>query len=588
MPKAEFPFLADWLAVSLRWLAVVGASVALAHNDGLNIFSWIVLAALLGWNIFITVLALFNRRLKYHRLLNVISDGVLSALLFVSSGGISGPAIWISVLALFSAAIYYEWRGIIIVGTLFIAFEVLWTIGASPSTAWTMYAYPTLLNIVLGVIAGLVAKQLLKGVRNNYQINVQQRQESDNTIKRHERDQMRAMYQLMETISENLNYKVVLDSAIGLSSVALGLPENHSHLVGAVLLNGAEGLEVGAARGFTQADMRQVFPGKNGLLADLFRTADYQLSNSPSSDPELSQLACLHHCRSMLVIPLRRALSNYGVMLYADPDPNFFTQERIEILEMVGRQAAIAIQNARLYHDLELEKDHIVEVQDEARKKLARDLHDGPTQTIAAIAMRLSVIRRMVNQDPHEADSELEIIEEMARRTTKEIRHMLFTLRPLVLETEGLISSINAIAQKNKDTYQQNVVVDVDPTIAMQLESANQTVIFYIIEEAVTNARKHAQADAITIRLQPTRASDIALLEIVDNGVGFDLDQVNSAYQNRGSLGMVNLRERSDLINGYLNVITSPGKGTRVQVYIPLTDAAVERMQKGRVPLKST
>lgn len=588
MPKAEFPFLADWLAVSLRWLAVVGASVALSLNDGLNYFSGVILAALLGWNIFITVLALFNRRLKFHRLFNVITDGVLSALLFIASGGISGPAIWISVLALFSAAIYYEWRGILIVGIVFIAFEIIWTIGASPATAWTMYAYPTLLNIILAVITGLTAKHLLKGVRRNYQINIQQRQESDNTIKRQERDQMRAMYQLMETISENLNYKVVLDSAIGLSSVALGLSENHSHLVGAVLLNGAQGLEVGAARGFTQADMRQIFPGKDGVLAAMLQSADYQLSDNPSSDPELSQLACLHHCRSMLVMPLRRALSNYGVLLFADPSPDFFTQERIEILEMVGRQAAIAIQNARLYHDLELEKDHIVEVQDEARKKLARDLHDGPTQTIAAIAMRLSVIRRMVQQDPQEADEELGHVEELARQTSKEIRHMLFTLRPLVLETEGLISSFNAIAQKNKDTFQQNVVIDVDPDVALQVESADQTVIFFLVEEAVTNARKHAKADTITVRLKPTRASDIALLEIVDNGIGFDLDQVNTAYQNRGSLGMVNLRERSDLINGYLNVITSPGKGTRVQVYIPLTDAAVERMQKGKVPLKPT
>lgn len=588
MPKAEFPFLADWLAVSLRWLVLVGATVAVSFNDGLNVFSGIILAALLGWNIFITVLALFNRRLKFHRLFNLIADSLMAAGLFIASGGISGPAVWISILALFSAAIYYEWRGILIIGILFSVFEIIWTIAASPETAWTIYVYPPLLNAVVGVVAGLISKRLLKGVRSNYQTAVQHRRESDSTIKRQERDQMRAMYQLMETISENLNYKVVLDSAIGLSSAALGLSDDHSHLVGAVLLNGAEGLEVGAARGFTQADMRQTFPGKKGMLAVLSSTADYQLSNDPSSDPELSQLACLHHCKSVLVLPLRRALSNYGVLLYADPDPDFFTENRIEILEMVGRQAAIAIQNARLYHDLELEKDRIIDIQDEARKKLARDLHDGPTQTIAAIAMRLSVIRRMVNQDPKEADAELEHVEELARHTSQEIRHMLFTLRPLVLETEGLIPALNAIAQKNKDTYQQNIIVEVDPILALQFESASQTVLFYLVEEAVTNARKHAKADTVTIRLQLTRASDIALLEIADDGVGFDLEQVNSAYQNRGSLGMVNLRERSDMINGYLNVITSPGKGTRVQVYIPLTDAATERMQKGKIPLKSS
>lgn len=137
----------------------------------------------------------------------------------------------------------------------------------------------------------------------------------------------------------------------------------------------------------------------------------------------------------------------------------------------------IAIQNARLYQDLANERDRIIEVQEEARKKLARDLHDGPTQSVAAIAMRVNMAQRTMVKDPKAAYEELSCIEELARRTTKEIRHMLFTLRPLVLESQGLVSALQAMADKMKETYSQNVFVNVDEGLLGQLEMGRQGVI---------------------------------------------------------------------------------------------------------------
>jgi signal transduction histidine kinase len=105
-----------------------------------------------------------------------------------------------------------------------------------------------------------------------------------------------------------------------------------------------------------------------------------------------------------------------------------------------------------------------------------------------------------------------------------------------------------------------------------------QGVIFYIIEEAVNNARKHANAASIAVRLGQVEPG-IALLEIADNGIGFDVQSVDKGYDKRGSLGMINLRERTELVNGLLNIDSAPGKGTRVQVYIPLTEEAADRLQ---------
>jgi signal transduction histidine kinase len=218
-----------------------------------------------------------------------------------------------------------------------------------------------------------------------------------------------------------------------------------------------------------------------------------------------------------------------------------------------------------------------VEVHEEARKKLARDLHDGPTQSVAAMAMRINLARRMLERNPASAADELVKLEDLAYRTTKEIRHMLFTLRPLILESQGLNAAIQAMAEKMQETFSQKVVVNIDAKLTDQLEMGKQGVIFYIIEEAVNNARKHANAPTISIRLGQLEPG-IAVLEILDDGIGFDMQAVDKAYDKRGSLGMVNLRERTELVNGLLDIDSAPGKGTRVQIYIPLTEEAADRL----------
>jgi signal transduction histidine kinase len=222
----------------------------------------------------------------------------------------------------------------------------------------------------------------------------------------------------------------------------------------------------------------------------------------------------------------------------------------------------------------------MMEIQEESRKKLARDLHDGPTQSVSAIAMRVNFARRLMERDTKAASEELYRIEELARRTTKEIRHMLFTLRPLVLESQGLVATLESMAEKTKETFNQDVAIQADPRVVDALEANKQAVVFYIAEEAVNNARKHAQAERIWVRLKMLREG-MSLLEVEDDGVGFDVNVVGSTYENRGSLGMINLRERTDLVNGVLRIDSAPGRGTRVQVVIPLNEEAADRLRRG-------
>ena len=317
-------------------------------------------------------------------------------------------------------------------------------------------------------------------------------------------------------------------------------------------------------------------------MKEVLDNARAKLISNPAQDPELGAIMALQKCRQGLLLPLHRGMNAYGAMLFAHPDEHFFNAERCETLEVLSQQTVVSIQNARLFQDIAEEKERIVTTRDEERKKLARELHDGPTQSVSAIAMSIAIARKLLEKDANAASEELARVETLARRTTQEIRTMLFTLRPLVLESDGLAPALQAMADKMRDTYQQNVVIDIDPEAALLLEPNKLTIIFSLVEEAVNNARKHAQAKEVRVKLGfVSRDKSLGLLEISDDGLGFNLDAVNHNYSQRGSLGMVNLRERTDLISGVLHITSAPGKGTRVQVAVPFTQEAADRLQRG-------
>jgi signal transduction histidine kinase len=416
---------------------------------------------------------------------------------------------------------------------------------------------------------------------------VQSAPRPSNTTLRKERDNRRLIYDLISALSATLNYQRVLETSLSLSAdtlAELDAPEV-DHLFGAVLLysgtdHRSPTLHVAAARRLLPSDRNLKLPGTSGLLAQAIDEGVPSLSRNLNGDVELSRLASLRDCRSAYCLPLRAGLDAYGILLFAHPKVDFFTPDRREVLEIVGKQSVIAIQNARLYQDLEQEKNRMMEIQEESRKKLARDLHDGPTQSVSAIAMRVNFARRLMERDFKAASEELYKIEELARRTTKEIRHMLFTLRPLVLESQGLVATLESMAEKMKETFDQNVIIQADPRVVDALETSKQAVVFYIAEEAVNNARKHAQAKQVWVRLKMLREG-LSLLEVEDDGVGFDVNSIGVTYETRGSLGMINLRERTELVNGVLRIDSAPGRGTRVQVVIPLTEEAADRIRRG-------
>ena len=583
MRKFETPYVADWLAVSLRWVTLVGLLVSLGLRDLINAVSLTIVLLMALWNIGMSVLAGMNLRIRFHRYIVLAVDFVLAALFFYLQGGLGNASVWTGLYPILTGAVYFELMGSLVAGLLFIAWQ-LFVSRASLMNGFTFSISNGLtLTVLFTLVCGVGGRMLMRRLRFQRRTRLDAEERRSNM----ESERLRAIYELTSTLTATLSYKRVLDSALDLGYSALNPtadpdePELDERLVSAVYLFRGNELRVGSARRYTNADMRVNLHGNEGILKKIFDDGEPLLSTDVGYDPELGRIIALRSCTAAYCFPLRSGFNVYGMMLFAHPDQNYFTPERRGLLDIIGRQAVIAVQNARLYQDLVEEKERMVEVQEETRKKLARDLHDGPTQSVAAMAMRINIARRMMTKNVDEATDELKKIEELAHRTTKEIRHMLFTLRPLILESQGLTAALEAMAEKMRETFQQNVVINVDEKILENMEMGKQGVIFYIIEEATNNARKHANAVHIWVRLRPFETG-IALLEIEDDGLGFDVDAVNKSYDKRGSLGMVNLRERTELVSGLLNIDSALGKGTRIQVYIPLTEEATDRLHHAK------
>ena len=583
MRYSESHTIFDWLTISLRWFSLMAFTIAAAIGGSISMEMLLTLIGAAIWNMLLTFLAIFTRRIWAQRRIIILIDLIIAGLIFFFSGDLHGNLVWAGLLPVLTASIYFQVRGalwttlalgVVQVGVALISNQVA-AIGA--------YLLPYLLfYLVSGVLFGYFARRFNSVISQIQREHTVTKQESQ----RIEQERSQAIYKLISALNASLNYQRVLETALDLGYTTLAsVNEADNRLVSCVLLyaqangKGTE-LRVGAARRFTPADMRITLPGTAGLLGRTIDEGEPRIAKSIHEDPELGRMVALRACRVAYCIPLSSGLETYGVLLFAHSDENYFKTERREILDIIGDQAVVAMQNARLYRDLELEKERMMEIQEETRKKLARELHDGPTQSVAALAMRVNFARRLMERDAGAAADELFKVEDLARRTTKEIRHMLFTLRPLVLESQGLVAALESMAEKMRETYNQNVNVEADPQISTQLEPGKQGVVFYIIEEAVNNARKHAGAEHVAIRLK-AMGDDIVVAEVQDNGKGFDLESVDQTYENRGSLGMVNLRERTELLNGVLQIESSEGHGTLVRVIIPITEEAADRIRRG-------
>lgn len=425
-----------------------------------------------------------------------------------------------------------------------------------------------ILTALLTLLLGTMVMSLTSHGRTQLEHDLQQVYSQELRDLRLANNRAQSLQAMASTLSATLSFERVVEQSLDVCSLALeemGIPRES--LVGAVFLYEDERLYPIARRRFLGADSERVIAGKQGVIGAALRQAEPVVTYNPEKDPELQVYEAFRQCLTAVCIPLRAGFQLFGAMVIGTDTAVQFDKEHIDLFVAVGNQTVIALQNAQLYQRLEAEKQRLIEADEEARKELARDLHDGPTQSIAVIAMRLNYARGMIDQDPARAKEELLKVEALAKKTSAEIRSMLFTLRPLVLETQGLGAAVDALLRRYSEAEGIEMRL-IGAEYSALLTKHAQVVAFTIIEEALNNARKYAKGSLIEVRFW--RSDGLFAASVRDDGVGFDTYDINRDYSTRGSLGMVNMRERAERIDGSISVESSPDAGTVVTLVIPL------------------
>jgi two-component system, NarL family, sensor histidine kinase DegS len=208
----------------------------------------------------------------------------------------------------------------------------------------------------------------------------------------------------------------------------------------------------------------------------------------------------------------------------------------------------------------------IIKAQEEERKRVAREIHDGPAQLMANLVIKTELCEKLVDRNPDQVKVELNSLKELARISLKDVRKIIYDLRPMSLDDLGLIPTVQRFISNYMDETGQNVELHVFGE-AIALAPIVELASFRIIQEALNNVKKHSGANNVYVKIEFTKTS--IKLVVSDNGKGFDKGTVKSQDID-GGYGLLSMKERVDLLNGRLDVISMPGKGTKIFASIPL------------------
>lgn len=294
------------------------------------------------------------------------------------------------------------------------------------------------------------------------------------------------------------------------------------------------------------------------------------ITDDKRADPRYRYIPALRgeEFTSMASVPIVAAPGHLvGVLNVHSRRRREFTTADVELLRSVAGLMAGAIENARLHRRLSdreeaLERfaERTVELQESERRRLAGEIHDGISQRIVSLSFHLSAAADAIEHDPAFAAHQIAAAQTLAGAALEETRFAIAGLRPPVLDDLGLAASLESLA---RDLPGLAVEVDADPC---RLPEHVETAIYRIAQEALQNVAKHAEATQVMLRL--TDHHDTVLVEIVDDGTGFDTNDMPSET-GIVRYGLAGIRERAELIGAELELESWPGRGTAVRLRIP-------------------
>jgi signal transduction histidine kinase len=390
--------------------------------------------------------------------------------------------------------------------------------------------------------------------------------------------QLSLFYQVAQSMASTFDLNKVLDDTLQLATAVLDASASALMLVdestGELVFEYAYGEMGNILR------KQRTAPGE-GIAGWVASHGVPVVANDARADPRFSPVVDTRTgflTESVICAPIQIRSETIGVLEALNKrSVQGFDSEDLRLMVTTANQAAIAIENARLYQSLRDERDRIIQAQEDVRRQVARNLHDGTVQFLSAISMGLDHLERLLQFKPEAARAELDALRELTRQATRQARLALFELRPLILETQGLVPALEAYVQQLQDSEMFDIHLETAASLP-DVENSVASTIFAIVQEAVNNAKKHASARDVWLRLL---AENNWLKVIVkDNGKGFDPEAVERNYDRTGSIGLLNMRERAELIDGRLEIescMTPPQSGTCVTLHVPIRESQAKK-----------
>jgi signal transduction histidine kinase len=280
--------------------------------------------------------------------------------------------------------------------------------------------------------------------------------------------------------------------------------------------------------------------------------------------------------------PIMRKGNLVGILALSkkhSDDP--YSREDIDLLTTMTSEAAMVIENAMILDNLKEQQRRAeqllaqtVQAQEDERKRISIELHDSVAQWLVGVSYQLQTCRALLSKSGNnsEAQNELAEIEATLDKSVKEMRRLMSGLHPPALDELGLV---HALRQSLDGLKPDGIAYHLETTgEPVRLPGSTEVAIYRVVQEALTNVRKHSEASAVILRMQfdPENVS----IEISDNGKGFNLSKTMRSAISVGHMGLLGMSERVTMLGGALRIETRPGAGTSIILTIPIASPTIE------------
>jgi signal transduction histidine kinase/PAS domain-containing protein len=386
---------------------------------------------------------------------------------------------------------------------------------------------------------------------------------------------LRALNTIAIMISESLSLEYILNIALErimeLTKADIGgilLMDEKTHTLSYQASRGLSPEYVEGTKGLAIGE------GVAGLVAQEDKTI---LVDDAQSDPRMARRAIVTQegLRGFLGVPLKSKERMVGVLTIGSKTPRLFTSQEVQFLTALGHQLGLAIENAELYQELQLREKsradllrQVIRAQEDERRRVARELHDVTSQALATLAVRIEMLGSPTKKvEPKEYSDLVDETRQLLNITSKEVHSLIYALRPSLLDDLGLAAAIRSCAHNalEKSAIEAHLEVGgVERRLPQEVEIA----VFRMTQEAITNIASHSRAESAYIGLEFKDKS--VVVQVEDDGVGFNLEEVLSSAHEKESMGLLGMKERAELLGGKLNIDTRPNRGTKLIIEIPL------------------